>query len=1023
MSITEIAVKRPTAVVVLFIILVGLGLMGYFNIGADLFPSANTPVVSIRSVYPGASSADIEKDLIKPMEDAVSGLPAIDKLRSVSGEGFGYIIIQFSMGADTYSSVQDVQKAIDAIAETLPSDATKPIITKYNMNAQPVMAISIFGDLPYEDLRSKSDDLKRALENVPGVGQIKLMGAPERELDVTVDRAAIDAYGVGITTIIGALKANNITLPVGILQQEGVDRPVRVLGEFSSLDDVRQLRIPLPKGGTLPLGELASIKLAYPENPHLVRMNGRSSIGLLVVKSSDANIVETAKRVKKELEAVRASLPSGVQVTVATDETIFINSSLAETQRDLLLGILVTSFVLFLFLRRVRSSLIVLVSIPVSLVSTFFMMYVCGFTLNIVSTMALALCIGILVDDSIVVLENIHRHRQLGKDAATAAIEGRKEIAMAAIAITLCDVVVFAPIAFMGDLVGQFFRQFGLTVVFAALFSLLVSFTLVPAMAAHLLGKEKEREEGSGGFLDKILKPAYKAILLKALSHRKLFLLIIGVLVAGSLALFPLKAIQTEFIPPFDQGKIVIDLNLGAGANIARTDQAMKAVEEHLAGMGEVENVFSQIGTDSGANFGNIIVRLKEKNARKKSQNQVAKELRTWAKTVPGVDISVTESSIVAQTSVEGSKPFIINITGPDRVVLRKIADQVETMVSETKGAVDVSNSMRARLSEFSVRVDRLALSEYSLNASDVAITLRAAFAGAKAGVFRKAGDEYDMIVKFSPEETRTPSDISSLTLYSPTGARVTIGQIADITRDDEPSSLERKDRANVVTIMANLQGRPLGGLVSDVQAKLDANPLPQGYKYILSGDTSNMNSSFVSLAWALFASLALVYLVLVVLYESWLTPFIRMLSLPVGIIGGLTAMAITGKSVNIISFIGIIMLDGLISKNGTLLIDYTHTLMKRGLALKDALIEAGQTRLRPILMTSSTMIVGMLPLALSTGASSEIKSGMAVVLIGGLVSSTLISPLFLPVAYTVIEDLRTRSHTRKAAKKSEAKK
>jgi len=1021
MSITELSVKRPTAIVVVFIILVGLGLMGYFNLGADLFPSANTPVVSIHAVYPGAGSADIEKDLIKPMEDAVAGLPAIDKLRSVSGEGYGYIIIQFSMGAKTDSAVLDVQKAIDAIAENLPADATKPVVRKYDMNAQPMMAISIFGDLPYEDLRSRADELRKRLENVPGVGQVRLIGAAERELDITVDRAAIDAYGIGITTLVGALRANNVTLPVGLMKQEGMDRPVRVLGEFASLDDVRQLRIPLPRGGTVPLGELAAVALAYPENANRIRMNGSGSIGMLIVKSSDANIVDTAKLVNRAIEGARSSMPPTLRIEVASDQTLFINSSLSETRRDLFLGIAVTALVLFLFLRRVRSSLIVLVSIPVSLIASFFMMYLCGFTLNIVSTMALALCIGILVDDSIVVLENIHRHRQLGEDPVTAAIEGRREIAMAAIAITLCDVVVFAPIAFMGDLVGQFFRQFGLTVVFAALFSLLVSFTLVPTMAARLLSREKPRHDEADGFLDKYLKPAYRALLIKSLAHRKIFLGALGLLVAGSLALFPLKLIQTEFMPPFDQGKIVIDVNLGSGADLERTDAAMKTVEEHLARIPEVKTVFSQIGTDGGPNYGSLIVRLTEKQKRRKSQAALAGELRAWARTVPGASISVTEAAIVEQTSVEGNKAFILNITGPDRQVLRQLADRVETAVTDTKGAVDVTNSMRARLSEFSVRVDRLMLSEYSLSAADVATTLRAAFAGAKAGVYRKAGDEYDMIVKFGSGQTKSPSDISSIILYSPTGARVPIGQIARITRDDEPSSLERRDRANVVTIMANLQGRPLGALVSDVRAKLDAEPFPDGYKYVMSGDTSNMNSSFVSLIWALVASLSLVYLVLVVLYESWLTPFIRMLSLPAGIIGGLAAMAITGKSVNIISFIGIIMLDGLISKNGTLLIDYTHTLLKRGMSLRDALIEAGTTRLRPILMTSSTMIVGMLPLALSNGSSSEIKSGMAVVLIGGLISSTVISPLFLPIAYTLIEEWRERLRARKTKKESEA--
>jgi HAE1 family hydrophobic/amphiphilic exporter-1 len=1014
MSITELAVRRPTTVVVAVIILVGLGTMGFFNLGADLFPAADTPVVSIHSVYPGAGSEEIEKDLVKPIEDAVSGLPGIDKIRSVSGEGFGYTIIQFTMSTKTDTAVLDVQKAIDAMVNTLPADAERPVISKYDINAQPMMALSLFGNLPYEDIRSAADSLKKRLENLQGVGTVTLLGAPTKELDIIVDRVALEAYGLSLNTLIGTLRANNVTIPSGLMRQSGVNRPVRVVGEFSSLADVGDLRIPLPRGGSVALTDIASIQFAYPPDDSRARMDGRSSIGLLIVKTSDANIVDTAGRIKGDLAVESRSLPAGLSLRIASDSTVFINSSLSETRRDLLLGILVTAIVLFLFLRKWRSSLIVLVAIPTSLISTFFMMYVCGFTLNIVSVMALALCIGILVDDSIVVLENIQRHRDLGEEPMLAAVRGRSEIAMAAIAITLCDVVVFAPVAFMGDIVGQFFRQFGLTVVFASLFSLFVSFTLTPAMASRLLARESSEASAKSpgrfaGFFEAYVKGGYRRLLGSALRHRVLVITAVVVLVAASLSLLPLGAVQTEFMPSFDQGKLDMDINLGAGADLNRTDAAVKTIERHLMALPEVSDVFSQIGTNSGPNFAEITVRLKDKSERRKSQSQLARELRDWVKSLPDAEVSVREEAITAQTSIEGNKPFILNITGPDRRMLSTLATQAEAVMRSTPGAVDVQNSDRSRQTEISVTVDRLALSEYGLAAADVAGALRTAFAGTKAGVFRSAGDEYDMIVKFSPDQTKTPLDIAAIRLSGAYGGLVSIGQVARITRNDAPSSLERSARSNVVTLMCDLQGRPLGAVTKDVEAGMKNIAFPAGYEYKLSGDTSMMTSSFRSLAWALAASIALVYLILVVLYESYLTPFIRLLSLPAGIIGGLAAMAITGKTINIISFIGIIMLDGLASKNGTLLIDYTNTLVKRGLSLKDALVEAGSTRLRPILMTSTTMIVGMLPLALSSGSSSEIKSGMAVVLIGGLITSTLISPILLPVVYTLIDEARSR--------------
>jgi HAE1 family hydrophobic/amphiphilic exporter-1 len=1048
-NITELSVRRPTAIAVIFIVLVGLGLFGFTKLGADLFPQADTPVISVHVVYPGAGSEEIEKDVVKPIEDATSGLAGVEKVRSVSGEGFGYVILQFTMSSKADTAVMDVQKAVDAMSDKLPADSNRPVVRKFDLNAQPILALSIYGDLPFDQLRAQADELKKRIENVQGVGTVTLMGAADKELDIVVDRAALDAYGIDLGTLVGVLRTNNVTVPSGLMRQSGVDRPVRVVGEFSSLEDVRSLRVPLPRGGAIPLGELASIALARPVDSRLVRMNGKSSVGLLVIKASDANVVSTANRVKAVLKVADASLPPGLRVRLAADSTIFITGSIEETERDLVLGVIVTSIVLFLFLRKWRSSIIVLVAIPTCLVSTFFMMYASGFTLNILSVMALALCIGILVDDSIVVLENIHRHHQLGEAPKDAAIKGRMEIGMAAIAITLCDVVVFSPIAFMGDLVGQFFRQFGLTVVFATLFSLFVSFTITPALASRFLASEARAEaasaerrrlrlatrprrgaaapgamtatdgaipatnDGRSGFFEGRLKPAYRRLLEGALAHRGAVVAVVVALVVGSIALVPLGLIQTEFIPPFDQGKIDIDINLGAGADLARTDAVVADFERRLGSMPEVSDVFAQIGTDSGSNYANLTVRLVDKSRRSKGQGQVARELRAWAKTLPGIDVSVREESIVAQTAVEGSKAIIINVTGPDRAVLQDLAGRIEAIVRGTRGAVDVQSSVRARQTEVTVRVDRLALSEYGLSASDVALTLRAAFAGAKAGVYRSAGDEYDMMVRFRPDQVATPLDVSQIRLRSPMGGQVTVGQVARIAREDAAATLERSGRANVVAVTANLQGRPLGAVDADIEKGLASLPMPPGYSWKLVGETSTMTSSFGNLAWALIASILLVYLVLVVLYESWLTPAIRLLSLPAGIIGGLAGLALAGKAINIVTFIGIIMLDGLVSKNGTLLIDYTNTLVKRGHRLEEALIEAGQTRLRPILMTSATMIVGMLPLALSTGASSEIKSGMAIVLIGGLVTSTLISPFLIPVVYSLIDEGRAKRRER----------
>ncbi|RCX08087.1 HAE1 family hydrophobic/amphiphilic exporter-1 [Anaerobacterium chartisolvens] len=1016
MSITELSIKRPAAVVMVVILILSLGAIGYLNLGADLLPSNNIPIITIVTAYQGAGVEEVEKQVIKPIEDAVCGLSGIDSIRSISGVGYGYSIITFSMETNMEQAFMDIQQALGDISDKLPDEASKPILKKVDNNSEAIMMLTVSGDAPYEELYYQSDNLKKELEKLKGVGNVSMQGALQKELSVNVDKAALDYYGLNINAIVNRLLSENLNGPAGKIEQGVKIQTLRVIGEFDSISEIESLRIFTPRGGIIRLADVADIEFAPPDQDRIIRLNQQQSIGLFIQKQSDANIVETIDRIKKELDSFKQGLPEGIEITVATDGGSFINSTLSEVKKNLIEGIITTCIVMLLFLRSWRSSLIVLVSIPTSLIATFFMMYVLGFTLNIMSLVALSLCIGILVDDSIVVLENIQRHLKMGKNPMKAALEGRKEIGMAAIAITLCDVVVFGPVAFMSGMIGQFFKEFGLTVVSATLFSLVVSFTLTPVLASRLLksnqpgGSEETLNAKKKGVFSKFverLSEYYGGLLSWSLNNRWKVICVVAAGIAASCMLIPLKFISTEFLPATDQGALTLNVSLTPGTSLEQTDDKIKLVENYLKELPGVKNFLSTVGQEDDSSTGKIAVNLVDKNSRKKSQSQMAKEIRAWGKAIPGIDFSVIEASIVGVTSIDGAKPVVLNITGSDSEVLRQLSGDIEKAVRSIPGITDVSNSSKSSISEFYVDVDHLAASEYGITAADIAGTLRTAVNGTQAGVFRKDGDQYDIMVKFKEGQIVTSDEIGSVKIVGASGREIYLDQVASIGITDAPQELMRQDRRNMVSVSANIEGRALGSVNKDIQNELKEIDLPRGYEIKFGGDQSNMADSFDSLIKALIASVLLVYMILVVLYESFMTPLIRMLSLPCGIIGALASLALTGNSLNTVTLIGLIMLDGLASKNGTLLIDYTNTLMKKGMPLKAALLQSGKTRLKPILMTSITMIVGMLPAALAIGEGSEIKSGMAIALIGGMITSTLLSPILLPVVYTMMDDAK----------------
>ncbi|WP_026485760.1 efflux RND transporter permease subunit [Caldanaerobius polysaccharolyticus] len=1012
MGVTELSVKKPLGVLMVVLFVMGLGVYGYNHLGADLLPSIDTPYITIFTTYPGASADEIEKEVAKPIEDAVSGVSGIETVRSVSNDGYCYNILKFSMSTNLNNAFNDVQQAIASISGDLPKDASRPVVMKYNKDAMPVLILTISGSVPYDELYNAANEVKQKIEKVDGVGEVSIEGAYKKQLLIALDRTKMDYYGITPSMVANVIQSSNVDIPTGKLDNGDRSETIKIAGEFKDINDVKNLRIPLLTGDSIPLSEIADVSLKYPPAQSYVRDNGKTAIGIFIKKQSDANIVETTDRVKKDLEAIQKELPKGVKVNIASDSSKFINATLKEIKRNLIEGVITTAVVMLLFLGQLRSSFIVLVAIPTSLIATFFMMYVFHFTLNLLSLLALSVSIGILVDDSIVIIENIERHIKRGEDPIHAAINGRREIAMAAIAITLCDIVVFGPVAFMSDMVGKFFREFGLTVVFATSFSLAVSFTLTPMLASRVLKSVPNRKapDREGYFQNKLkaLTERYRRFLIWSIDNRWKIVSLVLIAFIASILLIPLNYITAEFLPNTDQSAFTINLRTDPNSSINRTDTKVKAVERYLKSLPEVKDFISQVGIQGDPSTASITVNLVDKRNRKLSQSEVAEKVREYLASIPGIDASVTENSLVGRTSEDSDKPVAVNVTGDNIDVVRQIAKKVEDIVRTTPGTRDVDSTAMLNQSEVNIKIDPAASAFYNIRPGDIYTSVKAASnEGASAGIYRANGDEYEITVKYSG--SMTPYDIGTIKISNSTGQQVRLNQVARIYTSDSPPQKLRLNKRELVTVSANVSGRPLGSITQDIKEKIDKLQIPPGYEITLGGDQQNMATSFDSLIKALIISVILVYMILVVLYESFLTPFLRMLSLPCGAIGALVALAITGKSLNIVSLIGIIMLDGLASKNGTLLIDYTNTLMKRGLAFKDALIEAGTTRLRPILMTSITMIAGMLPAALALNEGSEVKSGMAVVLIGGLITSTVLTPVLIPVVYAMLDDLKKK--------------
>lgn len=1036
-----------------------IGLFSLTKLGIDFLPEIEFPYVTIVTVYPGAGPEEVETLITKPIEEEVSALSGLKQLTSIAQEGMSLTFLEFELGRDVDLAAIDVKDKVDAIRSELPEDAFDPEIQKFDVNAIPIMSLAVSSPRPLDKLYVLTDEeIKRQLNRIDGLASVEIIGGKEREIVVAADRRKLQARGLSILQVVQALGQENLNLPSGHIAAERKEYSIRVTGEFNSVEEIKNLYLPMGQDDPpVRLADIANVEDTFAEQRELARMNGVTSVGLSLVKRTDANAVQVGRKVKQELEILKKTLPSDVEITVARDRTEFIENSVFDVRDNLIIGILLTALVLFLFLHSWKGTVIAAISMPVSIISTFTLLMFADFTLNMMSLMALAISVGILVTNSIVVLENIERYRLMGKSIKEAASMGTREIAVAVAAATLTNIVVFTPIAFMSGITGQFFKQFGLTVSFATLFSLLVSFTLTPMMAAYRLSKFVYALAAAvtgtlvffslgpvifflmvllliliglltwTGVLKRFfaawdrfyneLAVSYRKSLQFFLGHQILLFSIVTLLFISSLVVASLF-IGSQFFPRSDFGNFAVSIEMPSGATLEETNRVLKRVEEEVNRTPDVKSVFSQIGTNEsgeftvneGVHLGAVIVQLKDKPPRDRSSFDIIDELRPRLVDIPGAQILLQPGSMFGG----GGADLTIEIVGPDNKVLADLAEHVVEMAGSVRGVVDPRSSWKTGKPELKISPRREMLADQSSSVAELGMSMRTMVEGQKVSKYREGNREYDIRVKLQEADLQRIEEIPDFGIMTANGPQK-ISSIANLDIGEGPSQILRKGKQRMVTVSAELTGTTLGDVQNLLQPQFDTMKIPEGYSIRFGGESEHMAESFAEMGRALILAIVLTYMLMAAILESYIHPLTIMITLPLGLIGVLYALFLSGGSISIISLMAIIMLVGIVVNNGILLIDYTETLRRdRKLPLMEAVLEASPTRLRPIIMINLATALGMLPLALGLGAGGEFRAPMAIASIGGLISSTVFTLFLIPALYYTFETWKLKLANRR---------
>lgn len=1038
MKITEISIKRPTIVVVIFTILGLLGFLSYKSLNYELLPKFSTNTITISTVYPGAGPDEVQNTVTKKIEDAVSSMENIKKLNSRSQEGVSIVTIELTTQADVDYSLQDAQRKINAVLSSLPSDVKTPSLNKFSLDDLPIMTLSATAEMTATEFYDLIDQrIAPRLSRIDGVAQVNIIGGQEREIQINIDADKLNAANLSLLTVRSLVTNANVDYPTGKLKTVDNQILVRLSGKYSDINELRNLVIGTGRNGAqIRLKDVADVQDAAKDPERIARQDQKNSIVLQILKQTDANAVAVSEGVRKQLTQIQDEYKSiNLNLLVASDSSEFTLESANDVLKDLFFAILLVAAVMLLFLHSMRNSLIVMVSIPLSLIITFAGMYALGFSLNLMTLLALSLVVGILVDDAIVVLENIYRHMEMGKNKVRAALDGVSEIGVTVTSITLVIIVVFLPISLTSGLVSNILREFCLTVVIATALSLLVSFTVVPWLSSrfgkleHLTGKNLF--ERFILWFERILDRFTEwvtSVLKWALHHKAITLISVLVLLIASFALIGGGFIGGEFIPKGDRGQFIVSIELPKDAALEQTNQMTMRAEAFLKKQPLVRSITTTVGQSSEDGFGmssstayksEITVTMIPENERSERSDLYAASLKKdLTALLVGAKVKTTPVNIMG-TADRASIDLVVMGTHQDSAM--KFAKTAMKELEKINGATAVKLSVEEGNPEVHIAIDRDKMASLGLNMDIVGGTLQTAFTGTADDSrlkFRQGEYEYDINLRYDNFNRRSAEDVSNVVFVNTRGQNIRLSEFATVTQASGPSRLERRDKLASVNVQSQVIGRPSGDVTKDFARQLEGLQRPEGVSYKFGGDAENQGDSNSTLGVALLLSVLLMYLIMVALYDDYVRPLVVMFSLPLSLIGAFLALALTNNTLNIFSIMGLIMLFGLVAKNAIMLVDFANQSKEEGYDTDEALIRANRARLRPILMTTIAMVFGMLPIALASGGVSAIKHGLSWVVIGGLISSMFLTLIVVPVVYKIADRVMIRFGWGNIAKK-----
>ncbi len=1034
MKIVNFSTRRPVSIVIIVSVILILGFFSFSRTSVDLLPEMNFPMAAVITSYSGAGPEEVESQITKVMEGSLNSLSGVTEIQSTSSDGSSVVLLMFDWGTNMDSAMLDIRENISFVESFLPEGAGKPMVVKMDPNMMPILQIGVSGgDL--EQIQDIAEDIiEPRLSRIPEIASVYLTGGNVRQISVEVDPVKLENYNLSISQITSVLQAENFNMSGGQYEQGQRKYYVRNLQQFQSIKDIEDVRILSASGQAIRLGDIAVVKDDYEEITQYTRVNGEPAVGIHCMKQTGANTVAASKQVMAELDKIQQELNLDLEIDVVMDQAEYIQQSIQNTEKMILEGALLAILVIFLFLRNWRSTFIIFVSIPISIIATFILMYFTKSTVNLITMGGLALGVGRIVDDSIVVFENIYRHRQMGEPRMQAAQKGASEVGGAVIAATLTIIAVFAPIAYVQGLTSILFKPLAITICCAILASLFVSLTIIPLLASRLLtdetmeklaklelGEGKKLGDRFGRWLNG-LGDRYSRLLQAALKRRRRVIVGVTLLMLASLALVPV--IGAEFMPAMDTGEISINIEMDKGSSIESTDEVSLEVEKRLGTIPEVDLVFASVGSSSVMLMGSgshtdvstMYVKLCPRKERDKDVNTISEDIRQTLADIPGAKIEVGVLDNASMMSSGG--PINIQLRGDDLDVLKDLSAQIAEVVRKVPGTREIVSSLTDGSPELQIHIDRDKAAAYGLTPIQVSSTINAAMQGTVATQYRVEGEEVDVRVKYSGEGVQDIDYLKNLTLSNALGMKVKLSQIALFQVEQGPISIDRYDQVRIANINGSLFNRDLKSVMDEIKVEVDKIELPSGYEVEYAGQNQQMMDTFADLALALMLAIILVYAVMAVQYESFFNPFVIMFSLPTALIGIILSLFITGRALSVPAFIGVIMLVGVAVSNAIVFVDYLKQQLEKGMERDEAIIETGRVRLRPILMTAFSTILAMLPLALGLGEGGEYQAPLATVVIGGLLVSTLITLILVPVVYSILDDIGRRRRDKKAAAK-----